>query len=134
MAIILWEVVVRTVTKEYTQPYAEYPQIIFPFQIVIQTAKNNLRPTIPETAPASVAALIEASWAKEPEKRPTAQEMLDRVRALMKVYVCCCCDGGDIESFFFFTRNMKQIRMLGIAAHRPPRRSLQRQRPPERPR
>lgn len=87
MAIIMWEVVVRTVTKEYTQPYAEYPQIIFPFQIVIQTAKNNLRPTIPDTVPASLTALIEQGWAKEPEKRPTAQEMLDRVRALTKAHL-----------------------------------------------
>ena len=96
MAVIMWEVVVRTVTKEYTQPYAEYPQIIFPFQIVIQTAKNNLRPTIPETSPPALTALIEQGWAKEPETRPTAQEMLERVRLLMKVLVVCgVCAGAD---------------------------------------
>lgn len=86
MAIIVWEVVVRTVTREYSQPYSEYPQIIFPFQIVIQTAKNNLRPTIPEGTPASLVALIETGWDKDPEKRPTAQEMLDKVRAMVKEY------------------------------------------------
>ena len=85
MSIIIWEVVVRCVTLAYQQPYSEYPQLVFPFQIVIQTAKNNMRPTIPN-CPASVKAIIESCWAKEPEARPSTQELLDRVRGLTKEY------------------------------------------------
>lgn len=58
------QVVVRVIKREYHQPYAEYRQFIFPFQIVIQCAKNDLRPTIPPSTPAPLADFIRLVWHK----------------------------------------------------------------------
>jgi len=51
MGVIFWELVVRCIKGSYEQPYSEFPNLMFPFQIIIQTAKNNLRPSLPEKLP-----------------------------------------------------------------------------------
>lgn len=35
----------------YERPFAEFKNLQFDFQIIIQTAKKGLRPTIPESCP-----------------------------------------------------------------------------------
>jgi hypothetical protein len=55
----------RVMTGEYRRPFAEFTELTFEFQIIIQTAKTKLRPTIPPQCPTSLAALIQQSW--EPE-------------------------------------------------------------------
>lgn len=48
LGIILWEIAHRVIKGKYAQPYSEYKHIQFDFQIVVQAAKSNLRPTIPD--------------------------------------------------------------------------------------
>jgi len=86
MGVVFWELVARCITCEYQQPYAEYPKLMFPFQIIVQTAKNGLRPTLPDNTPAAVVDLLQRSWHEKPDDRPTGAEFIERVRALMKEY------------------------------------------------
>ena len=51
MGMVFWELVVRCIMGRYERPFAEFKNLHFDFQIIIQTAKKGLRPTIPETCP-----------------------------------------------------------------------------------
>jgi len=86
MGIILWEMAFRVITQEYEQPYAEYPQLCFDFQIIIQSAKKDLRPTIPSTCPASYRTAITRCWDPDPEKRPESTELMQICQDLLKEY------------------------------------------------
>ena len=44
----------------FSKPYAEYPHLVMDFQIIIQVAKADLRPTTPATAPRGLKDLITA--------------------------------------------------------------------------
>mmetsp|Transcript_44626 Transcript_44626/g.112459 ORF Transcript_44626/g.112459 Transcript_44626/m.112459 type:complete len:909 (-) Transcript_44626:74-2800(-) len=77
IGVILWELVVRVIRGIYQQPYSEFKQLVFDFQIIIQTAKKNLRPTIPETCPKPVKDLISVCWDPVAENRPECVELLD---------------------------------------------------------
>eukprot|EP01114_Cavostelium_apophysatum_P012739 TRINITY_DN291_c1_g1_i1.p1 TRINITY_DN291_c1_g1~~TRINITY_DN291_c1_g1_i1.p1 ORF type:complete len:760 (+),score=216.65 TRINITY_DN291_c1_g1_i1:90-2369(+) len=82
IAIILWELVTRCIKREYMRPYQEFPNLHFDFQIIIQTAKKGVRPTIPPACPESLSALIRSSWDHEADKRPTCQEILEKLEAI----------------------------------------------------
>ena len=45
------QIVFRTMTGTYLQPYGDHPHLTFDFQIIIQTAKKGLRPSFPEGTP-----------------------------------------------------------------------------------
>jgi hypothetical protein len=77
---------VRCITGTYNVPYAEYPQIQYDFQIIIQTAKNGLRPTIPTNCPPLVASLLRSCWQPRAENRPSTQEMIDALTVLTAEY------------------------------------------------
>jgi len=51
MSILFWEVVYRTLNGTYQQPYTEFKNLTIDFQIIIQSAKEDLRPTIPMSCP-----------------------------------------------------------------------------------
>jgi serine/threonine protein kinase len=85
-AVILWEIVYKLITGDYLQPFSEFPHLVFDFQIIIQVAKNDLRPTIPPTAPPAVQNLIKACWNGDHEKRPTAQQLLIMIGAVQSEY------------------------------------------------
>eukprot|EP01125_Pyxidicula_operculata_P017437 TRINITY_DN610_c0_g1_i1.p1 TRINITY_DN610_c0_g1~~TRINITY_DN610_c0_g1_i1.p1 ORF type:complete len:1379 (-),score=333.22 TRINITY_DN610_c0_g1_i1:172-4308(-) len=84
LGVVLWEMVYRYVNGSYAQPYSEYSSISFDFQIIIQVAKNNLRPTIPVGTPPLLSKLISILWSSKPEDRPTTNQLLDVVVALEK--------------------------------------------------
>jgi len=84
--VILWEIVYKLINGEYQQPFSEFPHLVFDFQIIIQVAKNDLRPTIPPTAPAAVQKLINTCWSGDHETRPTAQQLLILISALQTEY------------------------------------------------
>lgn len=84
--IILWELAHRCINRVYAQPYSEYTHIVFDFQIIIQTAKNNLRPTIPATCPQVYVDLIKRCWDPEPDNRPETEELIQMVRDLQNEY------------------------------------------------
>lgn len=60
--MVFWEMVMKVLTGEYHVPFSEYDEISFDFQIIVQSSKNSLRPTIPETCPRNFASLIESCW------------------------------------------------------------------------
>jgi len=73
--IVLWELLIRLLTRKYLQPYKEYPQIVLDFQIIVQAA-NGLRPSLPEETPHKLVKLYKRCINGEPEKRPTARELV----------------------------------------------------------
>jgi len=86
IAIVLWELVTRAIKLEYERPYQEYPNLHFDFQIIIQTAKKGLRPTVPETCPPAFADLIRTCWAHEAEKRLHCSQVSQALEELEKDY------------------------------------------------
>eukprot|EP01103_Thecamoeba_quadrilineata_P012721 TRINITY_DN3348_c0_g1_i1.p1 TRINITY_DN3348_c0_g1~~TRINITY_DN3348_c0_g1_i1.p1 ORF type:complete len:321 (+),score=50.52 TRINITY_DN3348_c0_g1_i1:536-1498(+) len=86
VAITFWELINRILTGKYSQPYDEF-NFQFEFQIIIQVAKNNLRPTIPSTCPNCIVRLLENCWDARPEKRPTAEELKGELADLHSQYV-----------------------------------------------
>lgn len=85
--IILWEMAYRCLTGKYAQPFSEFTQIVFDFQIIIQSAKKDLRPTIPESCPQPYRDLIEICWHKSPTDRPTTKEVYDQLISIEQIYL-----------------------------------------------
>jgi len=76
IGVVLWELAVRCIKREYQRPYGEYPNLHFDFQIIIQTAKKGLRPTIPDICPEAFSNLIRVCWDHDTEKRPSCKDIL----------------------------------------------------------
>ena len=87
LGIIIWELVTRCITGEYARPYKEYSNIQMDFQIIVQVAKNQLRPTIPSETPAEVASLITKCWSHNITERPSCMEILQTIDELRKLYL-----------------------------------------------
>ena len=73
LGVIIWEIVNRVIKGKYEQPYSEYKHLTFDFQIIIQAAKEDLRPTIPPTCPPIFKDLITRGWHKSQKGRPTLE-------------------------------------------------------------
>lgn len=76
MGMVFWELVVRCILGRYERPFAEFKNLHFDFQIIIQTAKKGLRPTIPETCPEGWKHLIKICFDHSADKRPSCKEVL----------------------------------------------------------
>jgi hypothetical protein len=61
IGIVLWELVNRCIKGKYERPYSEFPHIAYEYQIILQAAKQGLRPTIPP-CPEPMAKLIAECW------------------------------------------------------------------------
>lgn len=85
--VILWELAYRCITGKYEQPFSEYKNIVYDFQILIQSAKKDLRPTIPDHCPRPFSSLISRCWDKEPDNRPTTAEVQKQLQDLEQVYL-----------------------------------------------
>jgi len=86
IGIILWELVYRLITWQYQRPYKEYPNLVLDFQIIVQVAKNGLRPTIPAECPPSLASCITKCWSSNPDDRPPCSQVLEILRDLKQEY------------------------------------------------
>jgi len=86
MSIIVWEVVTRVLTGKYMAPYSEHKNLVFDFQIIIQTAKNGLRPTVPAGCPESLKQLMVTCWDRDPEMRYTCPQMIEKFKEIEKEY------------------------------------------------
>eukprot|EP01089_Gocevia_fonbrunei_P001148 TRINITY_DN11080_c0_g1_i1.p1 TRINITY_DN11080_c0_g1~~TRINITY_DN11080_c0_g1_i1.p1 ORF type:complete len:488 (-),score=85.50 TRINITY_DN11080_c0_g1_i1:65-1480(-) len=86
LGIILWELVVRCVKGTYDRPYGEYPNLSLGYTIIIKAAKENLRPSFPESVPSQFVDLIKSCWAPEPEKRLNCTEILNILNELENQY------------------------------------------------
>eukprot|EP01100_Stratorugosa_tubuloviscum_P013982 TRINITY_DN7226_c0_g1_i1.p1 TRINITY_DN7226_c0_g1~~TRINITY_DN7226_c0_g1_i1.p1 ORF type:complete len:763 (-),score=369.26 TRINITY_DN7226_c0_g1_i1:12-2300(-) len=84
--IILWEMVKRCMTGEYQQPYGDQPQLVLDFQIIIQTAKKNLRPTIPPNCPQFLIDVMQKCWGGDPITRYSSLELLEEIKSLTSEY------------------------------------------------
>ena len=84
--VILWELAHRCLKGAYEQPYAEFKQIVFDFQIIIQSAKKDMRPTIPDNCPPSYTNLIVKCWDKDPEQRPETLQLSEILKELEREY------------------------------------------------
>eukprot|EP01133_Synstelium_polycarpum_P005972 gene5972-6917_t len=74
IGIIMWELVIRCMKAKYERPFSEYKHIQYDFQILIQTSKHNLRPTIPPNCPELFTTLITQCWDPTPEKWDKVRE------------------------------------------------------------
>jgi len=79
MAIIFWEIVMRVMTGIYHQPYAEFKNLQFDFQIIIQSAKEDLRPNLPAECPQLLRELIVDCWHKQQVSRPKLEDIIQRL-------------------------------------------------------
>ncbi|KAK5575400.1 hypothetical protein RB653_010660 [Dictyostelium firmibasis] len=86
IAVILWELVTRCINGRYERPFSEYKNLQHDFQIIIQTAKKNLRPTIPKACPESLVSLIQDCWDPNLENRPTCTDILSRLVTIENEY------------------------------------------------
>eukprot|EP01089_Gocevia_fonbrunei_P014277 TRINITY_DN3876_c0_g1_i1.p1 TRINITY_DN3876_c0_g1~~TRINITY_DN3876_c0_g1_i1.p1 ORF type:complete len:497 (+),score=74.25 TRINITY_DN3876_c0_g1_i1:52-1491(+) len=84
--IILWELVMRNMHGSHHRPYSEYSWLKFDFQIIIQTSKKGLRPTLPSECPEPLKQLIIESWDEDPAKRPEFVDILQRLEELTNLY------------------------------------------------
>jgi serine/threonine protein kinase/ankyrin repeat protein/Ca2+-binding EF-hand superfamily protein len=84
--IILWEIAARMIKQRYERPFEEYPHLIMDFQVIIQVAKNNLRPTTPPTTPPSLAALIADCTKQDRVLRPEMHECAARIKLMQREY------------------------------------------------
>jgi hypothetical protein len=75
----------KVMTGEYIAPFSEFPFLNHDFQIILQSAKKNLRPTIPLNCPTAVKEMISLLWSKNPERRPSESQLLSRIKALRSV-------------------------------------------------
>lgn len=85
IGVILWEMVARIVKGKYVRPYSEFPELQFDFQVIVQTARGK-RCTIPAATPLPMKELISACWHGDPEKRPTAAELIIRLSLIFDFY------------------------------------------------
>lgn len=87
MGIVIWELVTRCIRGRYERPFAEHKHIQYDFQIIIQAAKENLRPTIPQICPEGLANIIKICLDPNPEIRPTGIQLLEILLECEKVYL-----------------------------------------------
>lgn len=86
LAIVLWEMVNRLWKGVYEPPFSEFDKITQPFQILFQTAKFNLRPTLPNNCPLRLKNLIEKCWSGSPSLRPDGKQLLEELLFLQRNY------------------------------------------------
>jgi len=86
LAIILWELVNRLITGEHKRPYEDLKHLRFDYQIIIQTAKNGLRPVVHASCPPPLTQLMQRGWHVDPDQRPTAEQMRDSLLAIQRLY------------------------------------------------
>jgi len=84
--MVLWELCMRVVKKEYCRPFAEFKMITFDFQIIVLAARKNLRPTIADEIPDMLANLIVQCWHFDPDQRPSCFAILNTLDMLKKEY------------------------------------------------
>jgi len=88
LSIVLWEMLMCVVTREYTLPYESGPlaDVVMDFQILPAVAQRGVRPIIPENFPAGMSTLLRAMWDATPEKRPSTDVVLETLVRLEETY------------------------------------------------
>lgn len=76
LSVILWELMMRCIVGHYVRPYSEYKNLTAGFQVILKTAKQGLRPTIPQICPVPYSELLQLSWDPDPQKRPDTSAIM----------------------------------------------------------
>jgi len=87
LGVVFWELFTRLLKGKYEQPFSEYKNLQFDFQIIIQVAKKDLRPTLPDNCPPKLAALIKICWDPKPDSRPTIEQLITGIDLVEKEYL-----------------------------------------------
>lgn len=59
----------------------------FDFQLISQISENNLRPTIPSVCPPNLIEIIQKSWDKIQDKRPSIEELIQNLLFIQDIYL-----------------------------------------------
>jgi len=86
IGVVIWELATRCVKGHYERPYAEFKNLQFDFQIIIQTAKKGLRPTLDPNIPQGFKDLITVLLSHEASKRPECDGILKSLEDLESQY------------------------------------------------
>ena len=84
--VVLWEMVNCLLKGHYEQPYSDSDEIVYHFQIIVQSAKKNLRPTMPARLPESLRDLITRCWKKEPDERSSVEDITQDLEDIQRAY------------------------------------------------
>lgn len=82
----MWELVTRCITGKYCKPYSEHKNLKYDFQIIIQTAKNGLRPVIHSSTPAPFLELMQQCWDTIPTNRPSFAIILQTLQQIRQLF------------------------------------------------
>jgi len=86
VSFIIWEIVIRVLLCKYMRPYSEYPDMIRDIQFLKPVCDDGLRPTFPNVCPSEITQLIKDGWNQLPDKRPTIEEIIERVAKIESLY------------------------------------------------
>lgn len=86
LGILFWEIGARVANQKYQAPYEEYPTIKIDFQIAIQAAENNLRPTVPESFPTPYATLVRSCFDRNPAVRPSIDSVYQQLLQFQSIF------------------------------------------------
>lgn len=84
--VVLWELVMRCIVGHYVQPFSEFTNIRFEFQLINQLSKEAIRPSLPPETPAPLSQLIGACWHQDAQQRPTIQDVVGQLQQLKELY------------------------------------------------
>ena len=89
LSIVLWEMLMCVVRREYTLPYQFGPlaDVVMDFQILPAVAQRGVRPIIPDSFPGGMSTLLQQMWDSQPAKRPTAGVVLETLNRLEETYM-----------------------------------------------
>eukprot|EP00027_Filamoeba_sp_ATCC50430_P004138 CAMPEP_0168542068 /NCGR_PEP_ID=MMETSP0413-20121227/1149_1 /TAXON_ID=136452 /ORGANISM="Filamoeba nolandi, Strain NC-AS-23-1" /LENGTH=703 /DNA_ID=CAMNT_0008571917 /DNA_START=186 /DNA_END=2294 /DNA_ORIENTATION=- len=86
LAMVIWELIARTLAGVYCRPYEEYPDLKFDFQIITQVHEKKVRPTLPAHTPKELSSIVFEGWDHDRNKRPDVGELIKRLEAAKEVY------------------------------------------------
>ncbi|EFA84490.1 ankyrin repeat-containing protein [Heterostelium album PN500] len=87
MGMIIWEMIYRCINGAHQFPYQEYPNLKFDYQILIASAKKDMRPTFPPSTPQCLVDIISKTLLKDSTLRPTTQELYDEMTKCRNEYL-----------------------------------------------
>jgi len=86
-AIVLWELITRTLKGYYVRPYSDQPNLKYDYQVILQTTKKNLRPTISTNTPQVLSQVLQQCWTADQKERPSTLKLLSTLRDIKNTLV-----------------------------------------------
>ncbi|KAH3743172.1 hypothetical protein Pelo_15434 [Pelomyxa schiedti] len=83
--IIMWELVNRVAKGNWELPFAEF-NYSSPYQVLMQAAKNNRRPTMPPSVPQPIQDFYLRCVDPLPDNRPSSSQALTEITQMLYSY------------------------------------------------